>query len=81
MKGESLMRRPVGASVLVLNDFHHGKYLNVLNRAARLVPDDVKGIARIVANYDNPTPEAVEVFIKNLDAWATDAEQLNSDEQ
>lgn len=75
------MRRPVGASVLVLNEFHHGKYLAILNRAARLVPDDVKGIARIVANYDNPTSEAVEVFIKNLDAWATDAEQLNNTEE
>jgi hypothetical protein len=81
MKGESLMRRPVGASVLVLNDFHHGKYLNVLNRAARLIPDDVRGIARIVANYDNPTPEAVEKFIKNLDEWADGVEQLNNNEQ
>ena len=81
MKGETLMRRPVGASVLVLNEFHHGKYLDVLNRAARLVPDDVKGIARIVANYDNPTPQDVEKFIKNLDEWADGVEQLINTEE
>ena len=45
----NFFKRPVGAAVLFLNDFHHGKRLNDLNRCARLVPDDVKGMASMLS--------------------------------
>ncbi len=41
---DNFFSRPVGASVLFLNDFHFGKRLNDLNRCARLVPKDVKAL-------------------------------------
>ena len=45
---DNFFKRPVGAAVLFLNDFHFGKRLNDLNRCARLVPKDVKGFASLL---------------------------------
>lgn len=58
--------QPVGRAVLYLNGFHFGEFLPKLNRAARLVPEDVKGWASIVASTPNVTLDQVEVAIKNL---------------
>ena len=52
---DNFFKRPVGAAVLYLNDFHHGKRLNDLNRCARLVPDDVKGIASLLSQHATNT--------------------------
>ena len=49
MVKDNFFSRPVGAAVLFLNDFHFGANLSKLNRAARLVPKDVKGFASIVS--------------------------------
>ena len=49
MVKDNFFSRPVGAAVLFLNDFHFGANLDKLNRAARLVPKDVKGFASIVS--------------------------------
>ena len=70
---DNFFKRPVGAAVLFLNDFHFGKRLNDLNRCARLVPDDVKGLASILSN----TPQAGDVTgqtgaIDQLVSWADD---------
>ena len=64
--------RPVGAAVLYLNDFHHGKRLNDLNRCARLVPDDVKGMASMLSAAN--TAESAGYAIDILVGWADDAE-------
>ena len=49
MVKDNFFSRPVGAAVLFLNDFHFGANLDKLNRAARLVPKDVKGFASVVS--------------------------------
>ena len=49
MVKDNFFSRPVGAAVLFLNDFHFGANLDKVNRAARLVPKDVKGFASIVS--------------------------------
>lgn len=71
---DNFFSRPVGAAVLFLNDFHHGKRLNDLNRCARLVPDDVKGMASMLS-IDN-TAETAGFAIDQLVKWADTAEQL-----
>jgi len=53
----------VGRAVLYLNDFHFGKNLAVLNRAARLVPNDVKGFASLLSNVVNPNPDQVQDIV------------------
>ena len=68
--------QPVGRAVLYLNGFHFGEFISKLNRAARLVPDDVKGYASIVASTPNVGADNVEVAIRHLGEWADDAEQL-----
>jgi hypothetical protein len=69
---DNFFSQPVGRAVLYLNDFHHGKYLSDLNRYARIIPDDVKGMASIVAN--TPDADATTVFhvMRMLKRWATD---------
>ena len=54
------------------NDFHFGKNLAVLNRAARLVPNDVKGFASLLSNVPNPTPDQVQDIVNLLDDYAND---------
>ena len=49
MVNDNFFSQPVGRAVLYLNDFHFGANLSKLNRAARLVPKDVKGFASIVS--------------------------------
>ena len=49
MVKDNFFSQPVGRAVLFLNDFHFGANLSKLNRAARLVPKDVKGFATIVS--------------------------------
>ena len=73
MINDNFFKRPVGAAVLYLNDFHHGKRLNDLNRCARLVPDDVKGMATIMS-FANTT-ESAGYAIDQLVSWADDAEE------
>lgn len=68
--------QPVGRAVLYLNGFHFGEFLSKLNRAARLVPDEVQSFATIVARTPNVDTDSVEVAIRNLSEWADDAEQL-----
>ena len=68
--------QPVGRAVLYLNGFHFGEFISKLNKAARLVPDQVKGYASIVASTPNVGADNVEVAIRHLGEWADDAEQL-----
>lgn len=73
---DNFFGKPVGAAVLFLNGFHFGKRLNDLNRCARLVPDDVKGYASIVASTPQAGTATVKLAIDQLVSWADDAEQL-----
>lgn len=66
--------QPVGRSVLFLNDFHFGKNLAVLNRAARLVPKDVKGFASLLSDTPNADPDHVQDIIDLLDGYANDVD-------
>jgi hypothetical protein len=75
---DNFFKRPVGAAVLFLNDFHHGKRLNDLNRCARLVPDDVKGMASMLS--DTNTAKSVGYAIDILVTWADVAEQIEKSE-
>ena len=70
----NFFKRPVGAAVLFLNDFHFGKRLNDLNRCARLVPDDVKGMASILSNVPQADTATAKLAIDTLVGWADDAE-------
>ena len=74
MVKDNFFSRPVGAAVLFLNDFHFGKHLNDLNRCARLVPDDVKGMASLVSNSTFMSDDAKDAVIDTLVEWANDAE-------
>ena len=71
---DNFFKRPVGAAVLYLNDFHHGKRLNELNRCARLVPKDVKGMASILSNTPQADIYTAKLAIDQLVSWADDAE-------
>ena len=71
---DNFFKRPVGAAVLYLNDFHHGKRLNELNRCARLVPEDVKGMASLLTNTTFMSDDAKDAVIDTLVSWADDAE-------
>ena len=71
---DNFFKRPVGAAVLYLNDFHFGKRLNDLNRCARLVPDDVKGMASILSNIPQADNATAKLAIDQLVTWADDAE-------
>ena len=73
---DNFFSRPVGAAVLFLNDFHHGKRLNDLNRCARLVPKDVKGMASMLSNTTDLSDDAKNAVIDTLVGWADTAEQL-----
>jgi len=72
MVKNNFFSRPVGAAVLFLNDFHHGRRLNDLNRCARLVSDDVKGMASMLS--PTSTAESAGYAIDQLVAWADEAE-------
>jgi hypothetical protein len=63
---DNFFSRPVGAAVLYLNDFHHGKRLNDLNRCARLVPKDVKGFASLLTTMPDADVEHVGAIIDEL---------------
>jgi len=71
---DNFFSRPVGAAVLYLNDFHFGKNLNVLNRAARLVPNDVKGFASLLSNSPAIDPDVVQDIVNLLDDYANDVD-------
>lgn len=71
---DNFFSRPVGAAVLFLNDFHFGKNLNVLNRAARLVPNDVKGFASLLSNSPAIDPDVVQDIVNLLDDYANDVD-------
>jgi hypothetical protein len=71
---DNFFSRPVGAAVLFLNDFHFGKNLDVLNRAARLVPKDVKGFASLLSDTPNADPDHVQDIINLLDNYASDVD-------
>ena len=71
---DNFFKRPVGAAVLYLNDFHFGKRLNDLNRCARLVPRDVKGMASVVSGVPHADAATAKLAIDQLVSWANDAE-------
>ena len=71
---DNFFKRPVGAAVLYLNDLHFGKHLDDLNRCARLVPDDVKGMASLLTNTTFMSDDAKDAVIDTLVGWADDAE-------
>jgi hypothetical protein len=71
---DNFFSRPVGAAVLYLNDLHFGKHLNDLNRCARLVPKDVKGMASMLSNTTYLSDDAKDAVIDTLVEWANDAE-------
>jgi hypothetical protein len=66
MVKNNFFSRPVGAAVLFLNDFHHGRRLNDLNRCARLVPKDVKGFASLLTTMPDADAEHVGAIIDEL---------------
>jgi len=74
MVKDNFFGQPVGRAVLYLNDFHNGKFLKVLNRAARLVPNDVKGFASLLSNVPNPSRRQVTDIIAMLDDYANDVD-------
>jgi len=76
MVKDNFFDRPVGAAVLFLNNFHHGKRLNDLNRCARLVPDEVKGMASMLSVTN--TSESAGIGIDTLVRWADEAEQVKN---
>ena len=71
---DNFFGQPVGRAVLFLNDFHFGANLNKLNRAARLVPKDVKGFASLLSDTKLADPDHVQEVINLLDDYANDAE-------
>ena len=73
---ENFFGQPVGRAVLFLNDFHFGARLNDLNRCARLVPDDVKGMASILSNTPQAGDATVKLAIDQIVKWADDFEQI-----
>ena len=75
---DNFFKRPVGAAVLALNDLHFGKYLNELNRCARLVPEDVKGMASLISNTTFMSDSAKDAVIDTLISFADTAEQLEN---
>ena len=77
---DNFFKRPVGAAVLFLNDFHFGKRLNDLNRCARIVPDDVKGMASILSNTPQASEYTAKLAIDQLVTWADTAEQIENSE-
>ena len=74
MVKDNFFSRPVGAAVLYLNDFHHGRRLNDLNRCARLVPDDVKEMASILSNIPQAADATAKLAIDQLVSLANYAE-------
>jgi len=74
MVKHNFFSQPVGRAVLYLNDFHFGKRLNDLNRCARLVPKDVKGMASILSNTPQADTATAKLAIDQLVTWADDAE-------
>lgn len=73
---KNFFSQPVGRAVLFLNDFHFGKRLNDLNRCARLVPDDVKGMASMLSSSPTADADTAKLVIDTLVGWADTAEQL-----
>lgn len=74
MVKDNFFSQPVGRAVLFLNDLHFGKHLNDLNRCARLVPKDVKGMASMLSNTTHMSDDAKDAVIDTLVEWANDAE-------
>ena len=72
---DNFFGKPVGAAVLFLNGFQSGKRLNDLNRCARLVPDDVKGMASMLSNTPQAGPDTATLAIDQLVSWADDAQK------
>ena len=72
---DNFFGKPVGAAVLFLNGFQSGKRLNDLNRCARLVPDDVKGMASMLSNTPQAGPATAKLAIDQLVSWADDAQK------
>ena len=70
---DNFFGKPVGAAVLFLNAFHFGGRINDLNRCARLVPDDVKGMASMLS--PTSTAESAGYAIDQLVSWADDAQK------
>ena len=70
---DNFFGKPVGAAVLFLNAFHFGGRINALNRCARLVPDDVKGMASMLS--PTSTAESAGYAIDQLVSWADDAQK------
>jgi|DEB0MinimDraft_3_1074331.scaffolds.fasta_scaffold86408_1 hypothetical protein len=66
----TLLRRPVGASILYLNDFHHGRYLQDLNACAEHIPEAVREMAAKVESTPNVHANQVHVAIMQLKEWA-----------
>jgi len=74
MVKDNFFSQPVGRAVLFLNGFHFGANLDKLNRAATLVPKDVKGFASLIANAPAVDADAVQDIVNLLDDYAHDAE-------
>ena len=72
---DNFFGKPVGSAVLFLNDFHFGGRLNDLNRCARLVPDDVKGMASMLSNTPQAGTATANLAIDQLVSWADDAQK------
>lgn len=71
---DNFFGQPVGRAVLYLNDFHFGKHLDDLNRCARLVPKDVKGMASVLSGVPQADADTAKLAIDTLVEWADDAE-------
>ena len=74
----NFFKRPVGAAVLFLNDFHFGKRLNDLNRCARLVPKDVQGMASMLSWSPDADVDTATMVIDELVKWADNEEWLQN---
>lgn len=66
MVKDNFFQRPIGAAVLFLNEWHHGRRLNDLNRCARLVPKELRGFASILTMMPDADAEHVDAIIDEL---------------
>lgn len=68
---DNFFKRPVGAAVLYLNDFHFGKHLSKLNRISLHDPEWVRSTAEAVYSSTNEgfkkdAPTMLEFAITNI---------------
>ena len=78
---DNFFGQPVGRAVLYLNDFHNGKHLAELNKFSAVIPKDVMGMASLLANIPDATPDHAELAIQSLREWYADETTDNHNQE